>query len=243
MKPLWLAIGFLTVLPAPQVADAERVLGRSLLYFPLVGLLLGGLLGGAALGLGGILPPLPLAALLVALEALLTGGLHLDGLADAADGLLSRRPGEAALEIMRDSRIGAMGAMALVLALLLKVCALAAVPVGLLPACALLMPVVGRAAILVNLGLLPYARADGLGTGFFAVRSSWHIVLGLATALAFGFLAGGVRGLAAGAGACLLALGWAGLCRRRLGGATGDTLGAASELAELVPAFVFALRL
>ena len=145
MKPLLAAIGFLSVAPVPsRWRGGKAELGRSLPYFPVVGLLFGVAAGLLARVLEYALPPAPAAVLLVIVLALLTGGLHVDGLADTADGFFSSRPKERILEIMRDSRTGAMGAAAVVCVLLLKCSALAALsPAGCVRA-AFLMPLAGR---------------------------------------------------------------------------------------------------
>ena len=166
------AIGFLTIIPVPgKYATAEAFAGSNR-AFPLVGLLLGALLALGALLFGSLFPPLVTAVLLVGLWLKLTGALHLDGMADTADGLLSHRPRERMLEIMRDSRIGVMGAAALVLVILLKVAGLSALAPAQLWRALLLAPVVGRCAILLLQAFLPCARKDGLGAASAAEAGS-----------------------------------------------------------------------
>ena len=122
----WLRAGlaafqFLTRLPIPvQIDYTERVFQRSSVFYPLVGFVIGLLLLLAGEGLTQVLPTMPAAVLLLAIWVVLTGGLHLDGLMDTADGILSHRPREQMLEIMKDSRVGAMGVIVCVLHLLLK---------------------------------------------------------------------------------------------------------------------------
>jgi adenosylcobinamide-GDP ribazoletransferase len=224
-RPGWqIALSLFTVIPVG--GDGELGPGdgvRAVRWLPAVGLLLG--LAGACLVLGvgavnGSGPGRALgAALAVALVAFLTGGLHLDGLADTADGLGSRRSPAEALDIMRRSDIGPMGVATLVLVLLVQVTALAAIPRLALAAAALaLAEVTGRVAIVVATEA-PAARPGGFGT----------LVAGQTTALD--------RALSVGALACAVAA--AGLlagallqsvARRRLGGTTGDVFGAIAEL-------------
>ena len=126
MKSLLVALGFLTAIPVRTGAPAPGDLGRSGMCFPLVGLALGVVLVAAQYALVELFPPLLTATLVVALWAAFTGGLHLDGLADCADGLLATAMRERRLEILRDPRVGAFGVVALTLFLLLKVHAVAA---------------------------------------------------------------------------------------------------------------------
>jgi len=226
------ALAFLTRLPAGRLdaADFARAPG----WFAAVGLGVGAvqaLVWYAAATLW----PLVLAALVaVAVGLVITGALHEDGLADAFDGLGSGRPAERALEIMRDSRIGSFGALALGLVTAARVAAL----VGLGP----LAPValiagqgLSRAAMTAMLRAGPYLRAQGTGTGMTGPLGMGLVPLGLAVAAALALvvwamgwaLPGGLVGLILGVGAMRL---WA---LRRLGGITGDILGAAQGLGDL----------
>ena len=237
------ALSLFTVLPAGAGAElAEGDAVAAVRWLPAVGLLLGGLGAGVMLGIGtsGASSPRRLlgAALATALLALLTGGLHLDGLADTADGLGSRRPAPQALDIMRRPDVGPMGVAALVLLLLIQVAALAAVPrISLAAAALVLAAVTARVAVVLATGS-PAARPGGFGALVAgqtpaADRELAVALLGCAVAAA-GLAAGGwalaARGLAAMA-AGLLA-GW--LVRlvtaRRLGGMTGDVFGAILEV-------------
>ena len=246
MKPLralLAAIGFLTRLPLGRsLSFAPEELGRALYFFPLVGALLGVLLLAAERALHGAFSPELIALLLTALLAALTGGLHLDGLADVCDGLAGGRGDRArTLEIMRDSRIGALGAVALVLLLLAKVLATRdALLLG--PGCAwLVYPVVARAAVVPLIVWLPYARASGLGSAFHDHGKLAHV---LSAACLTGALVAvlGPR-IAAAALVALAVAGLVGLgLRRRLGGLTGDVYGAAIELGELAFLLACAFR-
>ena len=171
MRPLWLAFGLLSSLPVPAFLAEPAELGRSVAFFPLVGLVFGAALAGLGLTLGAHLPPLLTGALGVALLALLTGGLHLDGLADTADALgAGVKPDPAArrakmLEVMRDPRVGAHGATAVALVVLIKASALGALSS---PAAVILGPAVGRLAAAALLVGYPSARTEGLGRAFQA---------------------------------------------------------------------------
>ncbi len=255
--PSWrAALSLFTVLPAGAPAELD-VAGavRAMYWLPAVGLLLGLAAAGglAAVQAGGPALPRQLlgAAVGIGLLAVLTGGLHLDGLADTADGLGSRRATADALAIMRRSDIGPSGVVALVLVLLIQVTALAAVPRGWPAVVALVLAAVtGRVAAVLASGL-PAARPGGLGamvagrTGP-AGRAATGLLLLTAVipaGLALGGPAAALRGLAA-ALAGLLAGGLLGrAARRRLGGLTGDVFGAIIELSTATVLLALALSL
>jgi adenosylcobinamide-GDP ribazoletransferase len=228
------AVQFLTRLPVPGwVGHAPDRLGRSLRWFPLVGALVG-LAGGAVYALAALaLPPLAAAGLALALTLALTGALHEDGLSDTLDGLGGGATRERALEIMRDSRIGAYGAAGLVLSLLIRAAALAAL--GPLAGLAALVAAhaAGRAAIAGAIRFSGYARERGAASGVAdgPPAGAWPAALALAAAICAA--TAGLAGIAA-LGLGLAAGGWM-LLRlvRRLGGYTGDGLGAVEQAAEI----------
>ena len=232
---LRIALSFLTVLPVGRSlpCDATR-LARSMALFPAVGLLLGLLLAVSNWALQLILPPLVVAPLVVLLLIRLTGALHLDGLADLADGLASGRDRATRLRIMKDSRIGAIGAVALVMALLLKVVAIYSLPLELQSAALVLMPASGRWLQVLLSALCDYARPEGGTAGAFVDNVGKPQALFASLTLVV---------------AALILLGWPGVwlllglgvlavsarryLERQLGGVTGDALGAATEVAEI----------
>ena len=226
------AVAFLTRVPVGRLtALGPDDVARGAVLFPVVGAGIGALAGGVAVGLDSRLTLLLAAALAVAVEALVTGAIHLDALADTADGLGAPTQ-ERALEVMREPTIGSFGATALGLDLLVKTAALAALLDGPDPVLAAVAAfALGRAAPLALSWALPYARASGLGAGLAGgARAPWlatGILLGIGIAVA----ALGLRGLwlAAGGAVAVLLVGL--VARRRLGGVTGDVLGAAVEVA------------
>jgi adenosylcobinamide-GDP ribazoletransferase len=225
------AFRYLTVLPLPP-SRAPGDLGRAAAWFPVVGLVVGACLALASLAADRLVPPGVGAMLLVALWAGLTGGLHLDGLADTLDGVGGGWSRERALAIMRDARSGPYGVTALVLVLGLKAATLASLPEGLAWKALLLAPVIGRTGPLLLVRACRPARRDGAGHALAAgVRWPGLVAGGLVAVVAsVAILSGwGVMALAL---AGLLAWGWAGYLRRRLGGFTGDTLGALVEVTE-----------
>lgn len=234
MAPFIAAIRFLTVFPLPGTyGSGSDDLAASTPFFPVVGLVLGILTSLVGLLFWGLLPH-PVAATMMAFVLLaVSGGFHLDGLADTADGFFSARPREQMLAIMRDSHIGVMGVIALIMVLLLKFSALAALDRPGAVRAAFLMPIAGRCAIVIFMALLPYARAKGgLATLFYSNRSRvagiWAFVFFGVTALLTAGLTG-VLVLVIFAG-IIAAFAW--MCQRKINGATGDTLGAICELSE-----------
>lgn len=226
------ALQFLTVLPLPRrLAPQPEDMGRSLVYFPLVGLLLGLILWGLDFLLRLALPLSLVSAFIIAAMAVLTGGLHLDGFMDTCDGLGGHSP-EQRLAIMKDSRVGAFGVVGVVALLLVKYGALVGLAPALRPLALVLMPVLGRWAMVFGVTRYNYARAEGLGRAFVQ-RANWP-VFGVATflALAIAGILGRWAALAAALGAGLAVWGAAAFLKRQFGGLTGDSYGALCELAE-----------
>jgi adenosylcobinamide-GDP ribazoletransferase len=207
-------------------------LGTAAAWFPVVGLALGLLVVLVERVVGLIFPPLLAALLVVTVWKLLTGGLHLDGLADCLDGLTGGAPADR-LRIMRDSRIGSFGAIGLILFLTLEVAALAELDPPLRWRALLAAPAIGRAMPPVLGRLFRPARTDGHGAMFVASLRRSHTLVALALAALVGVGALGRMGLVATAAAVLTALAIGRFLGARLGGVTGDVFGAAVELAEL----------
>jgi adenosylcobinamide-GDP ribazoletransferase len=225
------ALTFLTIVPLGRRYELDEAdVARGALLFPVVGAAIGGAVGLTAVGLESVLPVFVAAALAVALETLVTGAIHLDALADAADGL-GAGTRKRALEIMRDARIGAFGAVALVLDLVVKIAAVAAALE--LEQTALVLVgawAAGRSAPLA-LALLPYARAGpGSGRTLTDAAGAATLLGGLAFGIALAVLATGGRAVGLTVAATVCVLMWAVVARDRFGGVTGDVLGAAIEL-------------
>lgn len=241
IRSLRSAISFLTVVPVGGGATASAGrLGRA--YFPLVGAAVGLAAGGAYLLTAVVLTPLVAAVAAVATAAVLTGGLHLDGLADTADGLFGGSTPEHRLEIMRDPRVGSFGAAALALVLLADIALVAgmAAPVraltGLVVAGAF-----SRLAVLGAIAFVPYVRADGLGVAAGGGHRARDLAVGALLAAAVGLL-DPRRSLIAAACAAFAVLPVVLIARRRIGGATGDVYGACSEVAQMAALVAFAVR-
>jgi len=242
MRSFAAAVRFLTVLPVPESwAGDSGHLARSAPFFPAVGLLIGALMASADYGVRWVLPIFPATVLIVIGMIAISGGLHLDGLADTADGMLSARPRERILEIMKDSRTGPMGVAAVVSVISLKIAALSAVPGTLRFATVLLMPLAGRCAIVLMMSVLPSARREGSLTSVFArTGATMQTALAIVVLLVVGWLGASWAGVIAGVVAVVTGLAVCICVHRRIGGYTGDTLGAVCEIVEIVPALAIA---
>ena len=234
MLPFWIALQFLSSLPIRLPGmPAPQELGRSLLFYPLVGLLFGVILWA----MNGLLLGTPLllhAALLLTIWVSLSGALHLDGLADSADAWLGGfGDRERTLTIMKDPRSGPIAVVTLVLVLLLKFAALLALIEQHQGIVLIIVPLIGRAALLVLFLTTPYVRAGGLGQALadHLPRLAGKRVLAL-SALACVLIAG-LSGVVAVVLAALVFVWLRQVMLRRLGGATGDTAGAMLELLEV----------
>jgi adenosylcobinamide-GDP ribazoletransferase len=229
------ALQFLTRLPLPAMELGPGALGRAAGWFPAVGALVGLWVAGAArLAVACGLPPGAALVVGVAAGIALTGALHEDGLADTADGLGGRDRARS-LAIMRDSRSGAFGVLALVLLLLGRLAALEAIPLGTWAPALVLAHAVGRWVALLHLRFLPYARTEALGVAAPMREGIGRTQLALGTLVVAGAAAWlGPAGAGALIGALVFALLGGAWLRRWLGGTTGDTLGAAVCGGELL---------
>lgn len=243
MRSFLIALQFLTIVPVRLggTPSAQQV-GRSLLCYPLVGLLLGLVLWLTSTLMQSAAPALQ-AALLLALWVALTGALHLDGLADSADAWLGGfGDRERTLAIMKDPRSGPAAVVVLVLVLLLKFVALWTLLAGDARLALVLAPLLGRAALAGLFLVTPYVRQGGLGQAL-ADYLPQRSVAGVLLLVVTGCLLAGEAGWLALA----LGLGVAVLARRsmcsRLGGTTGDTAGALLELVECAVLVGLALRM
>jgi adenosylcobinamide-GDP ribazoletransferase len=223
------ALRFLTVLPGGRATGFDA--GAMVPWFPVVGLVLGVLLAAADLLAGRWWGPNTVAVIDVMTLAALSGALHLDGLADTADGLFSHRPREAKLAIMKDSRIGSMGVIALVAVLALKWCGLAEIEEN-RDLLLLIVPAYARGGVIFAMRLLPYGRpSGGTGLAFFDRRPGVGAFWALA-ATAILALALGPQALVLNAAFALITAGLIAFYRRQLGCVTGDMLGAMIEVTE-----------
>lgn len=248
MNGLRSAIGFLTIIPAGgRAGPGASGLAAAGGWFPVVGLILGGILAGLDLALNAgypvfaaearPFPPLLLAAIVIVTLIILTRALHLDGFMDCCDALWGGFDRERRLAILRDSHVGAFAVAGAVGLLLLKFAAIASLPPAGRVWILAVFPVLSRWAMLLALELFPYARAQGIGTAFQPPAGRrlwrrWPLWAGCAVAAAAAVGLTGPAGLAlmAASGAAAWGLGaWA---AKLLGGVTGDVYGAINETAE-----------
>lgn len=230
----WIALRFLTILPSPFRGEpSPPKVGHSLVYFPIVGLALGGILFGIDRGLSLILPSVVVNALLIVALVIFTGALHLDGFIDTCDGLSGDSP-QRRLEIMSDSHVGAFGIVGVCCLLLLKYVALLSLPNTLRLAGLLLMPTLSRWTMTYAIFAFPcVSKTSGLGQTFKQQATLQRFII--ATLVTSVVTAALMRwqGVVLMVGVWLIILGVSYFFRSRLGGLTGDTYGAVNELAEV----------
>jgi adenosylcobinamide-GDP ribazoletransferase len=236
MKSFIAALQFLTCIRVSNEREwPPQSFGKSVKFFPLVGAVIGFLLVCIYIILGLFLPKLALVAIILAAWIFLTGGLHLDGLMDTADGVFSGKPRDKMLEIMKDSRVGANGVMAFGIVFILKFAIIYDMPTDLLLMALFVAPVAGRLAMSASIVLFPYARADGMGKAFkeFACKDTLTIA-GLVSYLLIApfILSDKIIFLGVLFGV-LTALLLARSLNKTLGGLTGDTYGAIAECCEI----------
>ncbi len=239
MKRLILAIQFLTIVPIKKgLALDKGDLAGAMAFFPVVGAMQGACLAALDYGLSGILPQTVVSAILLAALALFNGGLHLDGFADTVDGLAGGVVADERLRIMRDSSVGALAVVALILLILIKFLSINELNGEPRTAVIVIFPVIGKWCMVLLSCLAPPARKDGLGASFAAnsystlvvatgltVGASW-LVLGLGSLAVMGVM---------GVWTYLTAI----FFKRKLGGVTGDVFGFHSELSEGLTLILF----
>ncbi len=235
MISLLLAIQFLTIIPLKIKGFDKRKASLSLICFPLVGLLLGALLCvvGNLLFVFGF-RQLSINAIMIVLLIVLTGGIHLDGLSDTFDALLSNKDKTEMLSIMRDSRAGVMGVLSVVSIIILKIVLLFSLPMAYQKSGLLLMCVLSRWAMVLSMFYFPYARLEGKARIFIG-GINWKILLASsAVALVSVLVVWGLKAFIIFILVALFTLLFGKFISRKLGGITGDTLGATNELAEVI---------
>ena len=239
------AVSFLTRLPAGRwFAFGPKDVARSARWFPLVGGLVGAI-GAAALALlTKLFPPFVCAVLVTGLVAFLTGAMHLDGLADTADGFGGGRTPDDVLRIMRDHAIGSYGGVALVLAIALKVVSISALLDARRAVTAIILaPVLGRWSSVLLSSTQAYARpaTDTAGTAGAPTRlvGKVELLIATVTVVIFALLLHPLAGFVSLGAVGILSAAWAWICRQKIRGITGDTLGACIEASECLVLLVF----
>lgn len=235
MRILRAAISILTAFPVGKnFVPTEDEIRRTPFCFPLIGIGIGLLLALIGRGLLLVFPHLAAAALLTFVSELPTRAFHLDGLADTADGFLSSRSRERTLEIMHDSRIGSMGVLAIAAWALIKFAAFAVLPAQYIPPVIFFMSLNGRCAIVYHLLFCRYARPEGLGRLVFECKPVSAGVICLLCSFGLMYAVFPPVCLIVPGGVLFFSLCWSLYARQKIGGGTGDTLGAAEELSEVL---------
>lgn len=234
MKSFFIALQFLSrIHVVAQTVWTEKDFGRSVIFFPLVGTVIGIVLCLAYAGIS-IVFPQPYAAVFIVLCWLfVTGGLHADGLMDTADGLFSGRSRARMLEILKDSCVGSNGVVAFASCMALKVCFLANLPQNTVCAVLLAVPTAARFGVLIGIFQFPYARAQGLGQAFIQHAPRCALLKAFLWALLPLAVLGWSYCLMLGS-SMLISLGLNAHIAKRLGGVTGDTYGAVIECSEML---------
>lgn len=228
------AFRFLTIIPLPIKAPGKvEDMGRSLVFFPLVGLFIGLLLAAIYWALSFILPLPVVTGLVIAALAVITGALHLDGFIDSMDGLFISGSPEKRLEVMKDSRAGSFGVAGAFLLLLLKFLSLENLPESSRLFSLILMPVLSRWCVVWPLSLFPYARPQGIGHAFKSQANWSRVIIATLLAAAISIAIFKLQGIIIMAGLWIITMLAALFINRRLSGLTGDSYGAIIELGDL----------
>lgn len=241
IKNFLLQLQFLTRIPVPFNVEFDRdSFARGIVFAPLIGAIIGLILGGVFLAIN-VADRVLLSVLgVIIAEIFITGGLHLDGLADTSDGFFSNRPREEILKIMSDSRIGTNGTLALILILGCKVALLVNIDAGNLLPCIIGMPVLSRMNIIWSAGMSGYAKKEeGLGKSIAEKIGPKEIVVSTFIALVICVPLLKTASLALAAGLIIFCILFTHYTRKRIGGVTGDTFGALIEISEIGYLFLY----
>ena len=230
-----LAVQFLTILPLKIKQISGKKMAWALVYFPVVGLFLGLMLVGLNILLSILgIQPVVVNIILVITLIILTGGMHLDGLSDSSDAFLSGKDKKEILEIMRDPHIGVMGALSLISIILLKIGLFFSLGSAVKSIALILMCILSRWSVIMIMYLFPYARQEGKAKLFIQGLNLKIFITSLIISLLFSFILWGLKGLMVLAiiSGCAYLINK--ISARKIGGVTGDTLGATIELMEVV---------
>lgn len=238
MVSFLLALQFLTIIPVKIKHINEKQMSESMVYFPFVGVLLGLILAVSDkllyfLNLGTFATN----TILVILLVVLTAGIHLDGLADTADAFLSRKSKDDMLKIMRDSHIGVMGVLSLISIILLKISFLSSISISLKTVSLVLMCILSRWVLVFAMFLFPYARQEGKAKIFIQGMNFKIFILATIIALICVVTIWKIKGLIILGIIAISAYIIGRFINNKIGGITGDTLGAINELTEVIVLF------
>ncbi len=229
------ALRFLTIIPLPgrREVSPEEV-GRSIVYFPVVGVIIGLILVGLNWLLALCLPAALVNVLLVVALVAISGAFHLDGLADTCDGMAGGKTVEERWRVMSDSRVGSFGIVGVACLLLTKYVSLNNVPEDWLIPTLVLVPVISRWAMVYAVFAYPYAKPSGLGKAFKQGNRWWSLVIATVITLGVVVALAQLKGFVIMMAVWVLVVAVAAFLKGRFGGLTGDTYGAINEVAEVL---------
>ena len=239
MESLFFAINFLTILPFEKFSRNIRKdkIKDSVLFFPVVGIILGLMLSAVCLILRNMSSPLVLSAFIVTILAILTGGLHLDGFIDSVDGLFGGKNKDDILKIMKDHNVGAFGVIGVVCLLMMKFALIGSLPKDIFAKAIFIMPVLSRSSMSFVLLLTPSSKSNGLGSIFAGERKAVYWLIPVLISYTLAILLFGVKGNFITLFIFLFALIMRGYFLKKIGGITGDTMGMLNELVEVFVLF------
>lgn len=242
MSRLILATQFLTRIPLSFKEEDGLELGLSSVYFPVVGAIIGIILCGIVWILGAFeCNALVISSITVVTLIIITGGIHMDGLADMVDAFYAGKNREDILRVMRDPHIGTMGVLVVVSAVMLKTALLFSISPKLLPNALVAMCVLGRWAMVISMKMAPYARSDGKAKPFIEATGYKQVFVATVMTIACLVLTWHIQGLIIMAAVAIAAITVTLCARLKLGGITGDTLGATDEICEVAALFTLSI--
>ena len=236
-------IQFMTRIPIPlKISYSEKKLGKSIKFFPLVGLIIGLILYFANFLIIVYLKNIfynktIIAIFLIILEILIVGIIHIDGLADTFDGLFSYAKKEKMLEIMKDSRIGTNGAVVLILYFITKTVLISEI-ITINSKYLIIYPIIARLSTPVNAGLSNYARKSGMSNAIISENGIFEVIFSLALSIILVFYIIGIKGIVAISIAFVFIIIFMLNVRKKIDGITGDTMGACLELTSILVLFL-----
>jgi len=235
MKTFLLAIQFLTIIPIRINKVSHKNIVNSVILFPVIGLLIGLLLAIIAEALSSLgFAGLYVNTIIIVILAALTGGIHLDGLADTADAFLSGKTREEKLKIMRDPHIGTMGALSIVCIILLKIALLSSIAANIKTPALILSCVISRWVMVMLMFRFPYARKDGKAAVFMSNINFRMFLITTLIALSIASSVWQFKAILVFAISGLVAYIFGRFANRKLGGITGDLIGAINEISEVI---------
>ncbi|MCX5714720.1 MAG: adenosylcobinamide-GDP ribazoletransferase [Candidatus Omnitrophica bacterium] len=239
MVSLWIALQFLTIIPIRVKQVDDQKISNSIIFFPVIGLFLGLVLVGAIFLFSWLhLGEMPVSIFLVVLLVALSGGIHLDGLADTTDALLSHKDKDEMLRIMRDSHIGVMGVLSLICILLLKIALIYSMSFSIRMVSILLMCMLSRWAMVLAMYFFPYARQEGKARAFIQGTSLKILLFATVGTLVLAIVIWQLKGLLLMAAITLITYLIGKFIQKKINGITGDTIGAINELTEVLVLFI-----